>query len=65
MYVAVTRFCTWNSFDGSIKKEMKSYITIAEFIGGSNSHLNGCFRLFSPKFWEVFEIYECYSMTAC
>ena len=23
------------------------------FIGGSRSHLSGCFWLFAPKFWEV------------
>ena len=29
-------------------------------IGGSESHLSGCYRLFGPKFWEVVRTYEWY-----
>ena len=33
------------------------------FIGGSESHLSGCIRLFVPKLWEVTGIYKCYLFT--
>ena len=41
----------------------KKYTINFVLIGGSESHLSGCFQLFAPKFWEVVEPYECYFIT--
>ena len=28
-------------------------LTLNYIVGGSESHFNGCFRLFAPNFWEM------------
>ena len=45
------------------RPKMKSANNEHLFIGGSESHLSGCFQLFAPKFWKVAGTYKCYFVT--
>ena len=44
-------------------KGANKYICKHLFVGGSESCLSGCFRLFAQKFWEVVGLF-CHSLTA-
>ena len=53
----------WNKRPTDVLKVSKTEPVLKEqllSIVGSEIHLSGCFRLFTPKFGEVLGTYECY-----